>query len=113
MTLILDAAGLGEIAAALDALPVESLTAGLTGVTDCKRLVRDMRDCAERYGLTAVHIQLDPLEETAFERSDLEQVVELAERFLAEGELADADAAARAPYVAAIARLKATRPEFA
>lgn len=113
MKLILDAAGLGEIAAALNALPVESLTAGLTGVADCKRLVSDMCDCAERYGLTAVHIQLEPLEETASERSDLERVVELAERFLAEGELADAAAPARAPYVEAITRLKATRPEFA
>lgn len=94
-----------------------------------QRICDALRECAENYGRTRVHIELEPDESTFIEADaagaerrslnraelrlvtpdqggDVALVLELAERFLAEGDLADATEAKRAPYVAAIARLK-------
>jgi hypothetical protein len=84
------------------------------------RIVRALIETAEHYSAATVHIEIE-LDESAYveskpprrRTSDLELVLELAERFLDEGALADKGEAARHPYRVAIARLRKTTPELA
>lgn len=119
--LTLDSEGMGELANAVDRIPASDF-ADAESLSDARILTREMRRCI-LYGRTRVHITLEPDEDSFLEhqperqrdtgqQSDLSLVLELAERFLDEGALADDTEAARHPYRVAIARLRKTTPDL-
>jgi hypothetical protein len=162
--LTLDPQGLRDLANGIEGLPIAESHGDLLPITDRQRLAGEMRDCAEHYRLTRVHIELEPNEETLTDDerklevvegvlyrlkerdfatprdvraiddmlaaspavkvdlyelirfhegpeqpSDLERVLELAERFLSEG--AELQEFQRNAVLAAIARLRESTPE--
>lgn len=81
-------------------------------VADEFQLCDELKQAREEGDECAFEAELDGFDvfqipEGAAVSGDLDLVLELAERFLSEGELADEGAEARAPYEAAIERLRA------